>query len=619
MAFQLPTLRHKIESHTTDQVYHFPMYDYKAPLRDSRFVYLELLDFEDHYRSLDRDDLNADLICGILEEAAKFAEGELAPLNQTGDREGCSFEDGRVTTPAGFRDAWNTYRDNGWPGMEFREEEGGQGLPESLRIAINEYFGSANWAWNSLIGFGSAGSKCLRLHAGADLQEKVIQRYASGECLGTMCLTEPHCGTDLGMLRSKAVPTADGSYRVTGTKIFITSGDHDLTDNIIHLVLARIEGATSGTRGISLFVVPKLHLEGPDEGQPNGVACGAIEHKMGIKGSATCVLNFDGAVAYLVGEENRGLPCMFPMMNAARIGTGQQGLCHAELGLQKSVGYARDRLQMRAATGPQNPDSPADPIIVHPDVRRMLLTQKAIAEGGRMLVGYCARLVDQSALSADEGRRTEADAKLAFLTPIVKALLTELGFESANLGMQCFGGHGYIQEWGMEQNVRDARIAMLYEGTTGIQALDLLGRKVLGTGGKAAAPALKEIAGFCGTDPSHPHSAALQQQMTLIQELTAHIGKSAMEDANEVGAASVDYLMLWGYTLLGYLWARAARKAQEVLDKGASDPSFYEAKIQTANFFFEKILPRSLALETQARNGASSLMAMDEDAFLSQI
>ena len=595
------------------------MYNYRAPIRDTKFVCFELFDFEAHYHTIGQDELSEDLLTSILEEAAKFAESELAPLNSIGDAEGCSIDGNGVSTPTGFKEAWQTYKQNGWPGLDFQENEGGQGLPESVRIMTNEYFGTANWAWSSLIGFGAAGSKSLRAHASRDLMEMVVPKYASGENLGTMCLTEPHCGTDLGLLRTKAVPISDGRYELSGTKIFITSGDHDLTDNIVHLVLARIEGAPPGTKGISLFVIPKLHLEGAQEGQPNGVTCGAIEHKMGIKGSATCVMNFDSAIGYLVGEENRGLPAMFPMMNAARIGTGQQGMCHAELGLQKSVGYAKDRLQMRSASGPVHPNSPADPIIVHPDVRRMLLTQKSIAEGGRMMVAYCAKLVDEATRHPIEAAREIANERLAFLTPIVKAFLTELGFESANLGMQCFGGHGYIKEWGAEQNVRDARIAMLYEGTTGIQALDLLGRKVLATGGAATANTVQDIQAFCVLDPDHPHSKAITEQLTRLVSLTQVIGAAASKDANEVGAASVDYLMMWGYTLMAYFWARAARTAKAKLDEGSSDAEFYGSKLKTADFYFDKILPRTLSHEAQARNGASSLMAMSEDDFLAHI
>lgn len=595
------------------------MYEYKAPVRDTQFVCLELLDFETHYSMVGQSELTADLLSSILEEAAKFAETELAPLNAVGDAEGCTLSDRGVETPTGFKQAWEIYKNNGWPGLEFLESEGGQGLPESVRVLITEYFGSANWAWNSLIGFGAAGSKSLRAYASRELIDKVVPKYASGENLGTMCLTEPHCGTDLGLLRTKAVPTGNGNYAITGTKIFITSGDHDLTDNIVHLVLARIDGAPSGTKGISLFVVPKLHLEGVEAGEPNGVSCGAVEHKMGIKGSSTCMLNFDGAIGYLVGEENRGLPAMFPMMNAARIGTGQQGMCHAELALQKSVGYAKDRLQMRGANGPVLKNSPADPIIVHPDVRRMLLTQKAIAEGGRIMVAYCAKLVDQSAWHPDEKVRSSANEKLAFLTPIVKAFLTELGFESANLGMQCFGGHGYIKEWGVEQNVRDARIAMLYEGTTGIQALDLLGRKVLATGGAATASTVQEIQTFCAEDPDHPHCKAISEHLVRLVSLTEVISLAASKDANEVGAASVDYLMIWGYTLMAYFWARAARAADAALESGSTEVDFYGSKIKTANFYFEKLLPRTLAHEMQAKNGGGSLMAMSEDEFLAHL
>lgn len=595
------------------------MYEYKAPIRDTKFVCFELFGFEEHYQDLNQSELNQELLSSILEEAAKFAESELAPLNLIGDTQGCQLVDGKVKTPSGFKEAWNTYNENGWPGLEFRETEGGQGLPESVRILINEYFGTANWAWNSLIGFGAAGSKSLRAHANETLAEKVIPKYAAGEAMGTMCLTEPHCGTDLGLLRTKARENGDGTYAISGTKIFITSGDHDLTDNIIHLVLARIEGAPAGTKGISLFVVPKQHLDGPNVGEPNGVTCGALEKKMGIKGSSTCVMNFDDARAYLVGEPNRGLAAMFPMMNAARIGTGQQGLCHAEIGLQKSAAYAKDRLQMRSSKTRPNENSPADPIIVHPDVRRMLLTQKAIAEGGRMMVAYSARLVDQANDHPNPETRASAEQQLSFLTPIIKAFLSELGFESANLAMQCFGGHGYIHEWGVEQNVRDARIAMLYEGTTGIQALDLLGRKVLGSRGTATQLMVQEINDFCTADVNHEHSQALKDLLARIQSLTIEIGEAAAQDPDEIGSASVDYLMIWGYTLMAYFWALAARKADSALKSGTTEEDFYSSKMIMADFYFGKILPRIMAHEARAKAGAALLMEMSEDQFLAHI
>jgi len=596
------------------------MYDYRAPLKDTNFVYKDLFGFLEHYASLPgSEDISEDLFDSVIQEIAKFAENEVAPLNQIGDEIGCQWEEGNVTTPPGFKQAWEKFRDAGWQGLSFHPEEGGQGLPASIRIISNEYFGTASWSWLSLLLFGEAGSASLRAHGSDYLRDKIIPIYASGEALGTMCLTEPHCGTDLGMMRTKAVPNADGSYSITGTKIFITSGEHDLTENIIHLVLAKTPDAPKGTKGISLFIVPKLHLEGDDAGKPNGVSCGSIEHKMGIKGSSTCVMNFDNARGLIVGEENRGLPAMFPMMNAARIGTGVQGLCHTELGFQKSVGYAKDRLQMRALTGPKNPDGPADPIIVHPDVRRMLLTQKAFAEGGRMLVAYCAKLVDINQRHPDEDIRKSADQQLGFLTPIVKAFMTETGFESANLGMQCFGGHGYVREWGVEQNVRDARIAMLYEGTTGIQALDLLGRKVLGSQGKAAMPLFAEITQFCAANSDNEFVKDLAPFLSGVQGDIAKLGRKALSDPEEVGAASVDFLMYLGYIVYGYLWARAAVVASEKLKDQNNDTAFYESKLKTARFFFDRLLPRANGHAVTMHSGAGNLMAMDQDQFLAHI
>ena len=410
------------------------MYEYKAPQRDTHFVYQDLFDFSSHYQSLAKyEEVTPELWSSIVAEGARFAENVVAPLNQSGDEQGCSWNEGAVTTPGGFREAYQQYQQAGWPSLDFEPEEGGQGLPESLKVVLGEYLGTANYAWSSLIGFGWAASKSLRAYASRELCEMYIPKYCTGEWLGTMCLTESHCGTDLGLMRTRAVPNADGSYSITGTKIFITSGDHDLTDNIVHLVLARLEGAPAGTAGISVFVVPKFLDDNGKPGERNGVQCGSIEHKMGIKGSATCVMNFDEARGYLVGEPNQGLRAMFLMMNAARVGTGMQGLGHAEMGLQKSAAYAQERLQMRSLGGPKNPDGPADAIIVHPDVRRMLLTQKAIAEGGRMLVAYCARLIDIYNAHENPEERKRADQQLSFLTPVVKAFLTELGFESASL------------------------------------------------------------------------------------------------------------------------------------------------------------------------------------------
>jgi len=435
-----------------------------------------------------------------------------------------------------------------------------------------------------------------------------------------MCLTETHCDTELGILKTKEEPQADGSYKISGTKIFISAGEHDMADNIVHIVLARLPDAPQGTKGISLFIVPKFMPDAAGNiGERNSLSCGSLEHKMGIHGNSTCVMNFDGATGYLIGPENKGLNCMFTFMNTARLGTALQGLAHAEWGYQNSLAYARDRLQMRALNGPACPDKPADPIIVHPDVRRMLLTQKAFAEGGRALIYYCAQLVDRVNLTTDSDERQQADTQLAFLTPIAKAFLTETGFESANLGLQIFGGHGYISEWGMEQNVRDSRISMLYEGTTGIQALDLLGRKVLMTQGESLKSFTKVVHKFCESQADNRPLQEFINPLARINrewgDLTTRIGMKAMMNREEVGAASVDYLMYSGYVTMAYLWARMAATAQQKLDAGEGDRLFYQAKLKTARFYFERILPRTKTLEATIDSGADNLLAMDEDEF----
>jgi len=471
------------------------MTDYKAPLRDHEFVLFELLNYEQHYESLGLGETaSADTVRAILEESAKFCENVIAPLNAVGDQQGCSLKDGVVTTPDGFKEAYKQFVEAGWPSMSHSEEYGGQGLPLSLGFGLNEFLGTANWSWSMYPGLSDGAMKTLDSHGTDEQKETYLTKLIEGSWTGTMCLTEPHCGTDLGMLRTKAEPNDDGSYSITGTKIFISAGEHDLSDNIVHIVLARLPDAPEGTKGISLFIVPKFL---PEDNTRNDLVCGSLEHKMGIHGNATCVMNFDGAKGFLIGPPNRGLNCMFTFMNTARMGTALQGVCHAELGYQKSLAYANERLQGRALSAATNPDGPADPIIMHGDVRRMLLTQKAIAEGGRMFMGYLAKFVDNEAFSEDEELKKHSADLMALLTPIAKAFLTELGFESANLGLQCFGGHGYINEWGLEQNVRDARIAMLYEGTTGVQALDLLGRKVLMSQGELLKVFTKEIHLFC--------------------------------------------------------------------------------------------------------------------------
>lgn len=597
------------------------MSDYKAPLREIQYVMWELLGYEQHYQSLPGgDEASPDVVNAVIEEGAKFCENVLAPLNAVGDREGCTWKDGEVTTPTGFKEAYQQYVEAGWPSMCHHEEHGGQGLPQSLGTILSEMVGSANWSWGMYPGLSHGCMNTLEAHGTAEQKERYLGKLVEGSWTGTMCLTEPHCGTDLGMLRTKAEPNADGSYNITGTKIFISAGEHDMSENIVHIVLARLPDAPAGTKGISLFIVPKFNVNADGSlGDRNALKCGSLEHKMGIHGNSTCVMNFDGAKGFLIGPPNKGLNCMFTFMNTARVGTALQGLAHAEVGFQKSLEYARDRLQMRALSGPKNPNGPADPIIVHPDVRRMLLTQKALAEGARMLIYYTAQQVDIIDRSSDEEARKVADELLGFLTPIAKAFVTETGFEAANLGLQCFGGHGFIAEWGMEQNVRDCRISMLYEGTTGIQALDLLGRKVLMTNGESLKRFTKIVHKFCKAQEGNEKVAEFIAPLMAINkewgELTMHIGLMAMENPEEVGAASVDFLMYSGYATLAYFWAMAAADAQAKLDSGAADAAFYQAKLKTARFYYQRLLPRTRALVDTMKSGAGNLMDLEAEHF----
>jgi len=588
---------------------------YKAPIRDLQFVLHDVLESEQHYSSLGIEDATPDMVDAIINEAGKFCEDVLAPLNKVGDDEGCQFKDGEVTTPTGFKEAYAQWVENGWPSLNHKEAFGGQGMPDSIGAVVNEMVSEANWSWGMYPGLSHGAMNTIELHGTDEQKEVYLTKLVSGEWTGTMCLTEPHCGSDLGLLKSKAEPNDDGSYSISGTKIFISAGEHDMAENIVHIVLARLPGAPEGTKGISLFIVPKVL---PD-GTRNEVKCGSIEHKMGIHGNATCVMNFDSAKGFLIGPEHQGLRCMFTFMNFARLGTAMQGVASAELSFQGALEYAKDRLAMRSLSGPKAPDKVADPIIVHPDVRRMLLTQKAFAEGGRMMLHSASFLVDKVKYSKDENERKEADELLGFLTPIAKAFLTEVGTEAANNGVQIFGGHGFIKEWGMEQIVRDNRISQLYEGTTGIQALDLLGRKVLMSQGESLKKFTKIVHKFCQSLEGNEELQPMVQQLALLNkewgDVTMQLGMKAMKDREEVGGAAVDYLMYSGYITLAYYWLLMAATAQKSVAAGTDDSDFYSAKIKTAQFYFARILPRTESHKLMMLSGVDTMMSLDAEHF----
>ena len=597
------------------------MPQYKAPIRDLQFVLYEVLDVETHYDAIPAyAGTNRELIDEVLGAAASFCENELSPINQSGDQEGCKFDNGVVTTPKGFKEAYKKYIDLGYPAISVPVEEGGQGMPGSIGNVVSEMVGTANWSWGMYPGLSHGATRTVAHHGNDEQKRLYLSKLVSGEWTGTMCLTEAHAGSDLGIIRTKAEPNADGSYAISGQKIFISAGEHDLADNIIHIVLARLPGAPKGTKGISLFIVPKFNVNDDGTvGDRNKVACGSIEHKMGIHGNATCVINFDGAKGFLIGPENRGLNCMFTFMNTARIGTAVQGLSAAEGAFQGSLTYARDRLAMRSLSGPKNPEKEADPIIVHPAVRNMLLTQKAFAEGGRALVYFLSQFADVVEAGVGDDVKKNADDMLSLLTPIAKAFLTETGLESANHGVQVYGGHGFIAEWGMEQIVRDTRIACLYEGTTEIQALDLLGRKVLQSQGAMLRNFTKIIHKFCEASAGNDAMKQFVEPLAAINkewgDITTRIGMKAMANPDEVGAAAVDYLYFSGYATLAYLWARMALVAQEKLAGDTTEKAFYEAKVKTAQFYFAKLLPRTRAHVARIDTGLETLMAMDVDQF----
>ena len=592
---------------------------YTPPIRDMQFVIHELLAADKTYAQLPaHKEVDQETINQIIEEAGKFASEVVFPLNQIGDRQGCKrLDDGSVTTPEGFKSAYQQYIDGGWPALSCDPEYGGQGLPQLINTALYETLNSANQAWTMYPGLSHGAYECLHAH-GTDEQKKIyLDKLVSGQWTGTMCLTEPQCGTDLGILKTKAEPQPDGTYAITGTKIFISSGEHDLAQNIVHLVLARLPDAPKGTKGISLFAVPKWNIQADGSiGSRNAVTCGSLEHKMGIHGNATCVMNFDGAIGTLVGEPNKGLNAMFVMMNAARLGVGMQSLGLTEVAYQNSVIYAKERLQMRSLKGAAEPEKVADPIIVHPDVRRMLLTQRAYAEGARAFAYWVALMIDTELSHPDVSVRAETNEMVSLLTPIVKAFLTDNAFIATNEGLQVFGGHGYIAEWGMEQFVRDARINMIYEGTNTIQSLDLLGRKVLGDMGKKLTKFGKMIEQFIEDEGVRKNMQEfidpLADIASKVEKLTKEIGMKAMLDTEEVGAAAVPYLRVVGHLIYAYLFARMAKIA---LDKEASGDPFYTAKLATARFYFAKLLPETATLIRQARAGSKPLMTMPVELF----
>jgi len=602
------------------------MPNYKVPMKDVLFLFNDVFDMQTLYEQVEGgDQATPDMIEAIFAEGAKFSENELAPLYQSGD-EGCVWDDGVVTTPAGFKEAYKTYIEAGWTSLTGTEDAGGQHLPSSVGLAVTEMITTANWAWAMYPGLSEGAIATLEDHGTEQQKSDYLTKLISGVWSGTMCLTEPHCGTDLGQMKTKAMPNEDGSYSVDGTKIFISAGEHDLTENIVHIVLAKLPDAPKGTKGLSLFIIPKfMPAADGSVGERNGVRCGSIEHKMGIHGNGTAVLNFDGAKSFLIGEPHDGLNAMFTYMNVARIGTASQGVSAAERSYQGASAYARDRLAMRSISGVKNPEGPADAIIEHPDVRRMLLTQRAIAEGGRAMVTYASQFADVYRAGKTEDAKKEAETRLGFCTPILKGFITELGVEAANQGVQVFGGHGYIKEWGMEQILRDSRIATLYEGTTGIQALDLVGRKVLMDKFKQLNAFTGEMLSFAkGFMPwtAAGKNKAVRKQAWQVAKLAIRwrvlaykLGAGAKKNPDSVGAGSVDFLMFSGYAYMAYMFARMSAVATAQLAAGAGDTIFLQEKLHTATFFFERILPRADMHAKTMKASADSVMAMPTEYF----